>query len=168
MKVKRSYNKPDAEFKGYLGRMEESNAKDYILAHVLDQIDWFDRKSIVKQRIYKTTMIISIIMSSLIPVITLIADIPGNLEYKIAITALGSCITALSAVNSFCKFRELWIQYRVQCETLKSILHMFFASCGDGTPYAELVASCEEYMKKETESWADSMPCRGSYSSTGS
>jgi hypothetical protein len=160
-------NLPEKEFDEYLGRMKEGNAKSYIACHVLGQIAWLDRKSVSKQRLYKATMIISIIMSSLIPVITLMSGIPGNLFYKIIITALGSGVTALSAVGALCKFKELWIQYRMQCEMLRSILHRFFAECsefgiGNPSPYTRLVDTCEDYMKKEADNWASMMPLSGS------
>jgi hypothetical protein len=153
--------------------MEDGNAKSYIAGRVLEQITWFDSKSMSKQRLYKATMIISVIMSSLIPVITLLSDIPGNLLYKVIITALGSGVTALSAVGALCKFKELWIQYRMQCEMLRCILHRFFAECSEfggssPSPYTRLVDKCEDYMKKETESWAVVAPGGSRYSSKSS
>ncbi len=165
---------PKDEFAEYLSRIEDGNLKSYITCHVLRQMAWFDRKSMSRQRMYKATMIISIIMSSLIPVVTLMSDIPGNLAFKIIITALGSGVTALSAVGALCKFKELWIQYRMQCEILRSILHRFFAECGEfgnvskSSPYARLVDVCEDYMKKESESWASIMPGGGRHSSISS
>ncbi len=161
------HKRPEDEYEEYLSRLNDGNLKSYIRDRVLKQIAWFDRKSLCKQRIYKLTAVISIIMSSLIPVITLLSDIPGNLLYKVVITALGSGITALSAVGSLCRFKELWIQYRMQCEMLSSILHRFFAQWGEeegcgAAQYTRLVEKCEDYMKKEAESWASSMPLGGS------
>jgi uncharacterized protein (DUF486 family) len=153
---------PEDEFAPYMNAMQDGNIKSYICGRVLRQIKWFDKRSLMNQWFYKSAMIISIIISGCIPVITLMLDVPGGIGFKLVIAGLSSCITVISAVCAFCKFSELWIQYRMQCEMLKSILHRFFAEHGphgnDPSPFIPLISKCEEYMKKEAVSWAALIP----------
>lgn len=163
---------PRDEFAPYISRMPDGNIKSYISGRVLRQIKWFDRRSVINQWLYKAAMIISIIISGFIPIVTLMFDVPGGLAFKLIIAGLSSCITVISAVCAFCKFSELWIQYRMQCEMLKGILHRFFAlhasSGNDLSLYKPLIEKCEEYMKKEAVSWAALIPYHSDHSSSGS
>lgn len=163
---------PEDEFMPYINSMPDSNIKTYIKNRVLRQIIWFDKRSQINQWLHKAAMIISIVISGSIPVITLLLDVPGGIVFKLVITALSSCITVISAVCAFCKFSELWIQYRMQCEMLKGILHRFFAQHTlrghDPSSYKPLIDKCEEYMKKESVSWAALIPYHNDHSSIGS
>ena len=114
-------------------------------------------------------MIFCIALSALIPVLT--ANI-GLVAYKVAMTAFGCSVTVVSSFRAFCRFRELWIRYRTQCELLKSTLHQFFSNSGDfkssPEPQKLLVELCEGYMMKETSTWAARIPRDGQFPSTGS
>lgn len=160
------------EFAPYINSMPDGNIKSYISRRVLRQIKWFDRRSVINHWMYKSAMIISIVISGFIPIVTLMLDVPGGLVFKLIITGLSSCITVISAVCAFCKFSELWIQYRMQCEMLKGILHRFFAlhesSGDDPSIYRPLIDKCEEYMKKEAAGWAALIPYHSDHSSIGS
>ena len=107
-------------------------------------------------------MIASIILSALIPVITLFSDSACPLIAKVLITAISSTITAISAIISLCHFQELWIQYRSNCEILQSVLHRFFTksgefhNCSDEKALDLLVMTCEEYLTQEFQTWVAS------------
>lgn len=161
--------KPKDEFSPYLSGMKNSNTKDFIINRVCDQIRWYDRKSRRNRYGYMAAMAFCIVMSGLIPILTSNIDL---LTYKVIMTAFGSSVTATSSVCAFCRFRELWILYRTQCELLKSTLHQFFSNCGEfknsPEPQKLLVELCEGYMMKETGIWANGNPRGGQFPSSGS
>jgi hypothetical protein len=147
------------EFINYLASIENGNIKTYIEERVIGQIKWYDKKSSKNQFWYKLFMIISIITSGLIPVLTLMLDLPFGFIIKIVISALSSTVTAISAIIALYNYRELWVQYRTNCEILKSILHRFFMKSGEFADaesediYGILTTLCENYITKEFGTW---------------
>lgn len=147
------------EFINYLGKMENGNIKTYIEERVIGQIKWYDQKSSKNQFWYRLFMIISIIISGLIPILTLMLDLPFGFIIKIIISALSSTVTAISTITALYNYRELWVQYRTNCEVLKSILHSFFMKNGEfanvegDDVYNILTTSCENYITKEFRAW---------------
>lgn len=149
------------EFINYLGSMENGNTKIYIEERVIGQINWYDQKSSKNQFCYKLFVIISIIISGLIPILTLMLDFSFGFVIKIVISTLSSTVTAISAIISLYDYRELWVQYRTNCEVLKSILHRFFMKNGEfanvenDDAYNILATSCENYITKEFRTWGN-------------
>lgn len=120
--------KLDSEFTPYLDLMDDCNIKKYISNRVIKQINWYDEKSIHFQTQFKWMSIISIILSASIPILTTF-NLQTNLNIKIIIAILSSLVTIITSILSLCKSRELWIEYRTCCETLKSLLYKFFNNC---------------------------------------
>lgn len=153
---------PKDDFIQYIPGIQDERIRIYINNRVLEQIDWYDKKSSKNQFYYKVYMIVSIILSAFIPIFTLLADASFGIIIKIIITTISSAITAISAIMALYNFRELWIQYRSNCEILKSVLHRFFTKCGEfsnvegSKSYETLVMSCEEYLTKEFQTWVAS------------
>jgi len=149
------------DYKQYIPTIKDERIKIYINNRVLDQIDWYDKKSAKNQADYKKCMVLSIVLSASIPVFTLLADKYG-ITIKLIITAISSTITAISAITALYNYRELWVQYRSNCEILKSVLHRFFTKCGefsnidDSKAYEILVMTSEEYLTKEFQTWVAS------------
>lgn len=145
------------EFKYYLDNMEDIDTKTYIQERVIRQLKWYEKKSNKNQLWYRILMVISIIMSSSIPVLTLMLDL--SYIIKIIISVLSSSITGISAIIALYNYRELWVQYRTNCEILKSVLYRFFTRRGefkdleDSKIYEMLIISCENYITKEFETW---------------
>lgn len=149
------------EFKYYLDKMKDIYIKTYIEERVIEQISWYENKSRSNQFWYRVFMIISIIISSSIPVLIVMLDLSYEIKIKIAISVLSSTTTAISAVIALYNYRELWVQYRTNCEMLKSVLYRFFTKNGefkdleDSTIYDMLITSCENYIIKEFETWGN-------------
>ncbi len=145
------------QFKHYLDNMEDVDIKNYIQERVIRQLKWYENKSNRNQFWYRVLMVISIIMSSSIPVLTLMLDLSYTI--KIIISVLSSSITGISAIIALYNYRELWVQYRTSCEILKSVLYKFFTRSGefkdleDSKMYDMLITSCENYITKEFETW---------------
>ena len=147
------------QFEPYLDEMENSPLKTYIEKRVLDQIIWYDQKSVEKQTRFKKLTIVNIILNAIIPIVVLFSDY--GILVKALVTGLSSSAGAINAIVALCEFKDLWIQYRSNCELLKSTLHRFFLKSGEFRHIADdqsalmdaLVASCEEYFTKEFQSW---------------
>lgn len=67
------------EFTNYLEYIENDKVKIYIEERVIGQIKWYAQKSSKNQFWYKLFMIISIIINGLIPILTLMLDLPFGL-----------------------------------------------------------------------------------------
>lgn len=155
---------PSQRFKTYIENNTQLScqAKLYIENRVLDQVDWYNKKSARNQVLFKRWMITSIVLSAFIPILTLLSDIPCSILIKISITAISSAVTAISAIISLYHFQDLWVQYRANCEILQSILHRYLTKTGEFRNATEddalnlLVMSCEEYMTKEFQTWVAS------------
>lgn len=120
-KVKEQYNIAD-EF-----RYNDDTIKSYIQNRLIGQIKWYDNKSAKEQKVYKRLSVISIIITATIPIATLLLDFNCiNCFVKILIAVFSSTATILSSINSLYKHRELWVQYRTNCELLKSVLHRYY------------------------------------------
>lgn len=150
------------QFQPYLDKMEDSTVKDYIKNRVLTQIDWYDQKSINKQKMYKRLSVLSIILNGLIPIAVLLSDY--GMIIKLLIAALSSTAGILNSVIVLGNYKDLWIQYRSNCEMLKRTLHHYFMHSGefeelDDNPIAlqrQLANSCESFMAREFQEWVSS------------
>lgn len=139
--------------------MISPSVKNYIENRLIAQIIWYDGKSGYNQKMYRHMIIITTILSSLIPVVTMFADWKFGIVFKIIIVLLSSTVTALTGLMSIFNFKELWTQYRHNCEMLKSILHRYYTETGEFMFVAEderfkrLVESCEKYFTAEFDKW---------------
>lgn len=162
------------EFLPYLEVSDDSSIKKYIENRVINQIDWYDKKSTKNRFKYKLLMIISIIISSIIPIIVIFTESFEFIVIKAVIAGLSACIAIISSVISINQFRDFWIQYRMNCELLKSILHSFFTSSGEFSNLDAissnkfLVSSCEKLMTDEYRVWSEKIPEAKNHYSTGS
>ncbi len=149
-----------SEFDPYVQSIEDTAEKAYIVERVIGQIDWYNKKSSGNQKSYKTAMILSIAISALIPIVTICIDLFAVPWMKIAITALSSAVTAITAINALCNYRELWIGYRTNCELLKSELHKYLIgialsrSAEEKQDFALFMRKCESLLTKEYKYWA--------------
>jgi len=147
------------QFNQYLDNMESSPLKTYIVERVIEQIAWYDQKSQKKQTSFKRFTVANIILNAIIPIVVLFSDY--GVFVKALVTGLSSSAAAINAIVALCGYKDLWIQYRSNCELLKSILHRFFLKSGEFRHIAEdqsalmdaLVVNCEEYFTKEFQTW---------------
>lgn len=149
------------QYKPYLDEMDNSPLKTYIKERVLDQIIWYDGKSAEKQQRFKQLTVANIILNAIIPVVVLLSDF--GVIVKLLIAGLSASASAITAIVSLCGYKDLWIQYRSNCELLKSTLHCFFLKTGEFRSIANdqlalmdaLVNKCEEYCTKEFQVWVN-------------
>lgn len=148
----------NALFVEWLENVQDPITADYIKDFVIGQMEWFGRESVKCKKRYKNWMLVSIIISGLIPVASVFAD--GTLVMKVIIAALGSATTAVSAYLHLQSYQELWGNYRYNREYLHSILCSYFiktgvfANCTDQEARDKLlVETCEDFFRKEVEVW---------------
>ena len=132
---------------------------DPIFARLLNQIDWYDRKSMVNQRIFKRIKVTEIVAAALIPFLSAL-KLPslGHLGYVSA--GLGVLITILEGLLHLNQYQQNWITYRSTCEQLKHEMYVFL---GNAPPYASadaaerralLAERIESLVSQEHAKWA--------------
>ena len=141
-----------------LGNLDPS-VEDYIVNRVNDQINWYDKKSMLSQKKYKFFTFISIFCSALTPVAAnlLIADY----AYRLIVSMLGVIVTLSQAIINMSKYNEQWIEYRTVCETLKQEKYMFIVSAGVYRDYSDyetfiyFTERIESIISQENVNWAN-------------
>lgn len=146
-------------FKRYLEITSDEKVKIYIEDRVLSQIDWYNIKSISNKRKYILLTIVSVSMSTVIPILTLYLSVYDDILIKMCIAIFSSIITAISSILALSKYKELWVQYRENCEIVKSFLYSFFTRQGqfnnlnDTESFDRLVEICEHQFLIEFNKW---------------
>lgn len=148
----------DKEFSSYIDSASSQLERNYIENRIIDQIKYYDETSVKCQNRYMVCMVFIILINGTIPVITLSTDVIGELWQKILITTLSSSVAVITAIVSLRNWRDLWIQYRSNCEILKSNLHKYFTGSGEyqienPNRLCILVESCEKYMLQDRNMW---------------
>lgn len=148
-----------AEYKNYTTSLT-GNEKTYIENRLINQIIWYDDSAIIKQNKYKHWTAASIVLTAIIPVISLYTSIFGIIASTLIAVLSGASSAILSIIN-LCEYQKLWIEYRSNCEILKSILHRYFLKVGEfasDNPEENLrllISTSEEYMLKEFQTWTE-------------
>lgn len=146
------------EFEPYLKSCSPSEII-YIEQRLINQIIWYDNNATKKQDKYKHLTILSIILTSIIPILSIFTGYRYGIIATILITVCSTSSATILSVINLCEYHKLWIEYRSTCEILKSILHRYFmkvnefSSSDDKSNLNLLISSCEEYMTKEFKTW---------------
>lgn len=127
---------------------------DPIMARLEDQIDWYDRKSSLNQRIFRRIKITEILAAALIPFVSVF-----RMQFvSYATAALGVLITVLEGMLHLNQYQQNWINYRSTCEELK---HEKYVYLGNAGPYANvkdpralLAERVESLVSQEHAQWA--------------
>ncbi len=126
---------------------------EYLKNRVLDQIIWYDKKAAYNQKMFKKLSIYSFCISASIPVFTIFGECFG---IKIVIALLGAVVSVISYIINICTYKDLWVQYRMNCEMLKSEISKFankVSPYNTDTAFSVLVENCEQYFTKEFSKW---------------
>lgn len=157
--MKNSSSYISKQYAPYLEKMPDSSLKSYVSGRVIEQIQWYDKKSAHCQKLFKRMAFASIILNACIPIAVLASDYCALLKF--VVIGLSSAAGAINAISTLYQYKELWVEYRTNCELLKSILHRFFLHAGEFHNASDeqemldtLVISCEEYLTKEFQTWS--------------
>jgi hypothetical protein len=127
----------------------------YFQERIENQINWYDKKSIHSQKLYKRLKCLVMILSASIP---LTVGFIRNYEFwEIVVSVIGVFIVCIEGWLSITKYHEYWIEYRSICETLKHEKYMYLTRTGVyniENPFNLLVERVESIISKENVNWA--------------
>ncbi|MCD8797423.1 DUF4231 domain-containing protein [Mammaliicoccus sciuri] len=130
---------------------------DYIRDRLEDQINWYDKKSMLCQKNYNLNKYIQIISGSLIPALTSFSLVFDSITFTIITAILGLFIVISQSISSIKKFHENYIHYRTTCEVLKheKYLYLFNVEPYDNEkePLKLLVSRVESIISNENINW---------------
>jgi hypothetical protein len=139
--------------------MEKTEFEKYLEERYLDQVRWYDQKSLWNQRWYIRLQWGLIILSAFTPVLVVIhlTTLPQHylLNWLPVITSVLVAILA-SSLKTF-EFQENWANYRTTCETLKKEIYLCRASVGVYVGASEretlFVERVEALISRENTLW---------------
>jgi hypothetical protein len=120
---------------------------------LVDQLDWYDRKSSDAQRAFKRVKVAELVIAAAIPVMA------GTSVSQIITAALGGAVVLLEAVQQLYQWQTNWVQYRSTAEALKHEKFLYLAVAG---PYATgdrrrlLAERLEGLISQEHAKWTQS------------
>lgn len=150
-------NERNAELNIWIESIANEDTKLYIKNRVLKQMAFFSEKSQKCKSSYFKWTNASIIISFLIPVISIFSD--GSIIMKAVIAALGASIAAITSHLSIHNYKNLWETYRSVRENTYSLLLFYFTSSGIFANEKQedqdklLIESCENIFRDEQKSW---------------
>jgi hypothetical protein len=122
---------------------------------LVDQLEWYDRKSTWHQHAYKRLKLLQLLLAILIPLASLIPD--NWARYATAVA--GAAIALLEGVQQMNQYARQWISYRATAERLKHEMFLFLSAAG---PYrglseeprlVQLAERVEEQISTEHSNW---------------
>ena len=137
---------------------------------LIDQKNWYDRKSQRCQGAYKRLKIAQVTLAVLVPAAV---TLPGDLA-RTAASACGVLIAILEAVQQVNQYAELWVTYRGTAERLKHEQFLFLSEAGPYKGMSEkdrlvtLAERVEEQVSTEHAKWFSDTTQRVSATGAGS
>jgi len=132
--------------------MDENN---YISERLEDQINWYDFKSQINQKWFKSLRTIEIICAAIIPFIAGFSDTITN--DQIVVGVLGIIISICAGLSVLYKYQENWLMYRTICETLRHEKYLFLTKTrpyNSNDAFNKLVEKIEGLISKENSQWS--------------
>lgn len=95
----------------------------------------------------------SFIISTTIPILALLGE---NLAVKIITAVAGAAVSIITYIININTYKDLWVQYRMNCEILKSEAIKFknkIPPYNSEEAFSILVNNSEQYFTKEFSKW---------------
>lgn len=130
---------------------------EYIEQRVQDQIDWHDRKSQWNQRWFKRIQVVVIAAGALVPFMTGLWSEP-SLYQQLVVGGLGVIVVVASGILTLHRFQELWVDYRMTAESLRSEQLLFETGVSpyDGDDaFPVLVGRVEALLNRQNVQWQE-------------
>jgi hypothetical protein len=124
-------------------------------ARLTDQLAWYDHKSVIAQRWYKTLRVSQLVLSVSIPVVV------GFGAPSTVAAVLGALIAIVEGIQQLFQFHERWIGYRSTAEALKRNKYLYLSGA---RPYAghdrdrQLAERVEALVSREHTQWTITQP----------
>ena len=138
--------------------MNQEDFQKYLKERYENQTDWYDKKSIWNQKMYRRFQWAVIVLSAITPVLVAIVAIRPEVKVTSWPAVVISAIVAIgtTALKTF-KYQENWINYRTTCETLRKEIHFYNASVGEykdtDDREALFVERVEALISRENTMW---------------
>ena len=122
-------------------------------ARLVDQLAWYDRKSVAAQRAFKRLKVAELVIAAAVPVLA------GTGRWPLLIAVLGAAVVVLEAVQQLYQWQTNWVLYRSTAEALKHEKYLFLSCAG---PYATadrlrvLAERIEGLISQEHAKWTAS------------
>jgi hypothetical protein len=121
---------------------------------LVEQIDWYDRKSIAAQRWFKRLKLVELVAAASLPPIVGFRT-PGWIA-----AVMASLIVVLEGCQHLYQWHDHWNNYRSTCEALRHEQYLFLAGAGDyataPNPTALLAERIEGLVSQEHAKWTAS------------
>lgn len=132
--------------------------EDYVTKRLIEQMDWYDKKSSWNKKCYQRTQFAEIVLSALIP--ALVGFVMEHTIIKYAIALLGVAVVVLQGVQALWKYHENWISYRRTAEMLKRELALWETKTypyesHENEEFQKLVTEVEGIISNEVSCWQD-------------
>lgn len=151
---------PRSDLSEWIETVQNPDTKRYINDRVMDQMNFYKRKNREYKKKYNFWMTASIIITLLIPVVSIFAD--GGLFMKAVIALLGGGAAAITAYLRLHNYLELWGIYRNNREYLFSVMYSYFTATGifrklpdQAERDALLIETCEGCFNSENKQWRE-------------
>ncbi|NOY63291.1 MAG: DUF4231 domain-containing protein [Gammaproteobacteria bacterium] len=132
---------------------------EYLSDRLDDQINWYDKKSIQNQKLFKRLQLTSIVAAASIPFLSgYITE--TSIVLKIFTGLLGITVAVITAILGIYKSQENWLEFRTTCESLKHEKYLFLTHAEPyhcEQPFQLLVQRVEGLISKENTHWFQSM-----------
>jgi Protein of unknown function (DUF4231) len=139
----------------------EPAAEDATWKRLEDAIDWYDRRAVENQRLYRWLKLLELAVAATLPVV-------AGVGSPVWVTGgLAAVVVVLEGAQHLFQFQELWITYRSTAESLKHEAYLYQAKAG---PYAgedrhsQLATRTGALLTQEHAKWVASQ--RGATSRT--
>lgn len=151
---------PRSDLSVWIEKVQDPDTKLYICDRVMDEMNFYEQRSNEYKKKYNFWMTVSIIISLLIPVVSIFAD--AGLFMKAIIALLGGGTAAITAYLRLHNYLELWGIYRNNREYLFSVLYSYFTATGIFRKLSNqsdrdelLIETCEGCFKSENKQWRE-------------
>lgn len=153
-------NERQKPFEDWIEGVQNERTRRYIQERVIKQMDWYCTKCNVCKARYQRWMTASIMISGVIPVVSVFAN--SSIIFKVLIAALGASVTGISTYLTFQDYKNLWNTYRISREYLLSTLYLYFNHAGAFEGEADqdkrdrmLIDVCEKHFQQEVSDWRE-------------
>ncbi|MBS1614686.1 MAG: DUF4231 domain-containing protein [Bacteroidetes bacterium] len=130
--------------------------EEYLKSRVETEIDWYNRKSKINKRAYRSLRVLSALVALSIPVMSGLLQDGNAASLKVTLSIAGAFVALCESLLALYKFHENWTNYRQAAEGLTQ--HKFLFSTG-AAPYSGadaftlFVQNAENLMAGERIQW---------------
>ncbi len=131
------------------------NQEEYFKLRVDDQIDWYDKKSVTSQKLFKRLRLIELVCAAFIPLLAGYATQAKSIQYTIG--AMGLIVAIITGIIGLFRFQENWVEYRTTCESLKHEKYLFLTKCkpyDSADAFQFFVNQVERLISSENSKWS--------------